>query len=326
MLRRTKSSAIVALTIALFLSAASPTLAVQKGSKKKKEAMPRGTPVLWQEPADIATRDLHAGPGGEAMRPDLSRVTFIKEETGGFSTKYRVKDGAGREWVAKVSSEAQSEAAAVRLLWAVGYYTEVNYLAPRVNIIGKGVFENVRFEARPSYVKRLDEWKWSKNPFVGTKELQGLIVMMALFNNWDIKDSNNKILHVRSDRTGENQHRYIISDLGATFGKTGTLPFFWRIARSRNNPEDFLESEFIEDVKNGNVFFRYGGKRQDLFDDIRIEEARWIGDWLARLSESQISDAFRAANYTPEETQLLTAEVRTRIDELVNMQRIAESR
>lgn len=321
MFRRMKTSAVVALTITLFLSVASPTLAVQKKSKKK-EATPRGTPVLWQEPDDIASRDLYAGPGGEAMRPDLSRITFVKEEKGGWSTKYRVKDGAGREWVAKIGKEAQSETAAVRLLWAVGYFTEVNYLAPRVEIVGKGTFENVRFEARPSYVKRLDEWKWSENPFVGTKELQGLIVIMAMLNNWDIKDDNNKILHVRSDRTGDNQLRYIISDLGATFGKTGTLPVFWRISRSRNNPDDYRDSEFIEEVKNGNVFFRYGGKNQDLFDDIRVEEAQWVGGWLARLSEQQISDAFRAANYSPEEVQLLTAEVRARIDELVNLQRM----
>lgn len=325
MFRRMKASAIVALTITLILSVASPSLAVQKKSKTK-EAMPRGTPVLWQEPADIASRDLYVGPGGEAMRPDLSRITFIKEEKGGFSTKYRVKDGSGREWVAKVGKEAQPETAAVRLLWAVGYHTEINYLAPRVQIIGKGAFENVRFEARPSSVKRLDEWKWSENPFVGTKELQGMIVMMALFNNWDIKDANNKILFVRGDGTGENQLRYIISDLGATFGKTGTLPVFWRVTRSRNNPEDFRDSEFIEDVKNGNVFFRYGGKNQGLFDDIRVEEAQWIGGWLARLSERQISDAFRAANYSPEEVQLLTAEVRARIDELVNLQRMTGRR
>ena len=103
----------------------------------------------------------------EAGRPDLSRVTFVREETGGFSTKYRVKDGRGRTWVAKVGKEAQSETAAVRLVWAVGYVTEINYLVPRLTIDGKGTFENVRLEARPEEVKRLDEWKWSENPFAG---------------------------------------------------------------------------------------------------------------------------------------------------------------
>ena len=64
--------------------------------KKKKEAF-TGTPVLWQRPDNISSRDLFLGPGGEVMRPDVSRITFIKEEKGGYSKKYRVRDGAGRE-------------------------------------------------------------------------------------------------------------------------------------------------------------------------------------------------------------------------------------
>lgn len=300
----------------------SPTLspAQSRPQQERDEESPSGTPVLWQEPVDIASRDLFLGPGGQAMRPDLSSITFLKEETGGYSTKYRVRDGAGREWVVKIGKEAQSETAAVRLLWAVGYYTEINYLAPRVTIPGKGTFENVRFEARPDYVKRLDEWKWKKNPFVWTRQLQGLIVMMALLNNWDIKDTNNKILQVRSDRTGRNELRYIISDLGATFGKVKLdVPGFWRIARTRNEPGDYRRSGFVEDVKNGQVYFFYKGKSQDLFDDIKIEEARWIGGWLSRLSDRQLTDAFRAANYTPAEIRMLTRAVRERINELVRL-------
>jgi hypothetical protein len=311
---------LVAFSILLVYCLSPSLAAAQSRPQEREEESPSGTPVLWQEPVDIASRDLFLGPGGESMRPDLSRLTFLKEEKGGYSTKYRVRDGAGREWVVKVGKEAQSETAAVRLLWAVGYYTEINYLAPRVTIPGKGTFENVRFEARPDYVKRLDEWKWKKNPFVWTKQLQGLIVMMALLNNWDIKDTNNKILQVRGDRTGRNELRYIISDLGATFGKVKLdVPGFWRIARTRNEPGDYRRSGFVEDVKNGQVYFFYKGKRQDLFDDIKVEEARWIGGWLSRLSDRQITDAFRAANYTRAETYTLTRAVRERITELVRL-------
>src|SRR5687767_3226778 len=143
----------------ILFSLASP--AAQAQNKKEKKPTPAGTPVLWRAPDDITARDLFHGPGGEAMRPDLRRVTFLKEETGGFSTKYRVRDGAGREWVAKLGKEAQAETAAVRLVWAVGYMTEINYLAPCVRIEGApdpgkefercegGGFSNVRFEARP---------------------------------------------------------------------------------------------------------------------------------------------------------------------------------
>ena len=284
--------------------------------KKSEEAPPQGRAVLWRMPSDIGSRDLFHGPGGEAGRPDLSRVTFVREETGGFSTKYRVKDGRGRTWVAKVGKEAQSETAAVRLVWAVGYVTEINYLVPRLTIEGKGTFENVRLEARPEEVKRLDEWKWSENPFAGSKELQGLVVLMALLNNWDIKDSNNKVLH-RRDR-GELQ--YVVSDLGATFGRVKSgAPGIWRIRRNRNDPADYFEDPFLEDAKRGQALFFYKGKRQDLFDDIRVEEARWVGSLLARLSDRQLADAFRAANYTPAEVGLLTRAVRARINELVNL-------
>jgi len=298
--------------LVVVLSLSSPALATQKKDKKKDN--PRGVPVLWREPADIATRDLFLGPGGAAMRPDLRRVTFVKEETGGYSTKYRVKDASGRVWVAKVGKEAQSETAAVRLVWAVGYHTEINYLVPRLTIEGKGTFENVRLEARPESVDRLDEWKWSENPFAGTKELQGLAVLMALLNNWDIKDSNNKVLYA------DGELRYVISDLGATFGRVKSgAPIVWRIRRNRNDPEDYAQDPFVEDVKRGNVLFFYKGKRQDLFDDIRVAEARWLGSWLARLSDRQLADAFRAANYTPAEVSLLTRSVRARINELAGL-------
>jgi hypothetical protein len=302
------------LAVIVALSVASPALAIQKKNKEKDKPPPQGPPVLWREPSDIASRDLFLGPGGAAMRPDLRGVTFVKEETGGYSTKYRVKDAAGRVWVAKVGKEAQSETAAVRLLWAVGYHTEINYLVPRLTIEGKGTFENVRLEARPAAVERLDEWKWSDNPFVGTKELQGLIVLMALLNNWDIKDANNKIFYTRGEL------RYVISDLGATFGRVKSgAPVVWRIRRNRNDPEDYSKDPFLEDVKEGNVLLFYKGKRQDLFDDIRVEEARWIGVWLARLSDRQLADAFRAANYTPAEIRLLTGAVRARIAELTSL-------
>jgi hypothetical protein len=285
-------------------------------SKKKKE-IPSGTPVLWRRPADISSRDLFLGPGGAAMRPDLRRIELIKEEKGGYSKKYRVRDGSGREWVAKIGKEAQSETSAVRLLWGLGYLTEVNYLVPRVTIPGKGTFTNVRFEARPDNWKRGVEWEWKKNPFVGTPEFQGLKIMMALMNNWDLKDSNNVIIQLRGDRG--NELRYVISDLGATFGHASTTPIFWRITRSRNNPVNFAKSKFLEKVKGDRVMLHFGGKNRGIMNDINVEDAQWLGSWLAQLSDAQLRDAFRAANYRPDQINLLVQEVRERTGELLSL-------
>src|SRR5258708_10701350 len=158
MYSRTKYRGLTIIAIVLSLAVTPLGVAQHKSKKKSQESIvPRGTPVLWQEPSDIATRDLYWGQGGKDMQPDLRRVTLIKKEPGGYSTKYRVKDASGYEWVAKLGKEAQSETAATRLMWAVGYTSDVDYLIPSVRIEGlKNTFKNVRFSARPKGVKRIN--------------------------------------------------------------------------------------------------------------------------------------------------------------------------
>lgn len=312
-MKPTKLVSLVLLALLLSLTSLEAGLA---NPKKKKEAL-TGTPILWQQPTDISSRDLYLGPGGAAMRPDLRRITFIKEEKGGYSKKYRVRDGSGREWVAKIGKEAQSETSAIRLLWAVGYVTEVNYLIPRVTIPGKGTFTNVRFEARPDNWNRATEWKWKRNPFTGTQEFQGLKIMMALINNWDLKDSNNQIVQIRGANGDE--LRYIISDLGATFGHASTTPLLWRFTRSRNHPVNYAKSNFLEKVKGNRVVLHFGGKNRGLMKDIDIDDAQWIASWLSQLSDRQVRDAFRAANYRPDQINLLTRTVRERTRELLSL-------
>jgi hypothetical protein len=310
--KRSYLSSLLVLFVALLCS----TNALGK-PKKKDKALPKGTAILWRAPINLEQRDLLLGPGGRAMEPNLSKIKFLKNGKKGYSTKYHILDGSGNEWVAKIGKEAQSETAAVRLLWAVGYETEVNYLVPRLTIPGKGTFQNVRLEARPDSVKRYDEWKWEQNPFRGRPEFDGLKVMMVLLNNWDIKNSNNVVL-VENDG-GQTMLRYAISDLGATFGKTGHVPFFWRILRSRSQPKDYERAKFIDAVDHGLVDFHFGGRKREMFDNIPLDRARWIGSLLSRLSEEQIKDAFRAANYRPAEIEILTDAVQSRISQLINL-------
>jgi hypothetical protein len=205
----------------------------------------------------------------------------------------------------------------VRLLWGLGYETEVNYLVPRVTIPGKGTFTNVRFEARPDEWKRVGEWKWKQNPFVSTPEYKGLKIMMALINNWDLKDSNNVLIEVPGRRGTE--LRYVISDLGATFGHASTVPLIWRFTRSRNKPKDYANSDFLEKVKGNRVELHYGGKNRGLMKDITVEDAIWIANLLSQLSDQQLRDAFRAANYRPDQIDLLTRVVRARTNQLVRL-------
>ena len=307
----------VRVAILILVALLIPSIETGFAKSKKKKETPTGTAILWRRPADIASRDLFLGPGGASMRPDLRRITFLKEEKGGYSKKFRVRDGSGRELVAKVGKEAQSETAAVRLLWGIGYFTEINYLVPQVTIPGKGTFTNVRFEARPENWKRSGEWKWKENPFVSTPEYQGLKVMMALINNWDLKDANNVLIQTRG--SGDPKLYYVISDLGATFGHASTTPFLWRITRDRNNPKSYAKSDFLKKVKGNRVQLHFGGKNRGLMNNITVDDAIWLGSWLAQLSDQQLHDAFRAANYRPDQIDLLTREVRSRTNELLSL-------
>ena len=160
---------------------------------------------------------------------------------------------------------------------------------------------------------RGDNWDWKQNPFAGKRELKGLLVMMALLNNWDLKTSNNVVLQVTKP-DGATELQYVVSDIGATFGKTGGP-----IAHSRNEPEKYVKTKFVEGADGGRVKFAFGGKGSSLMDSVTVADAKWIGSLLAQLSDQQIADAFKAADFTPAETQMLVAEVKERINQLVNL-------
>jgi hypothetical protein len=288
-------------------------VAAQKKSKKKAE--PQGKRVMWER-VNIPQRNLFYGPGGREMMPDLSRITFIKEEKGGHNKKYRIRDGAGRVWVAKLGREAQPETAAVRLLWALGYKTEINYLVPTIAIPTKGTFKNVRLEARPENVERLGNWDWRNNPFKGTNEFQGLKIMMVLLKNWDIVEVNNNILGTVGRNGRELQ--YIVGDLGRTFGRLGNnnLPIIYRLGRTTGRPRHYAKSILIRDVEDGKIELSYKGKLRDIFKDVTVPQGRWLANLLMQLNEQQIRDAFRAANYSPSDIDLLTRAFRSKVDEL----------
>ena len=287
------------------------TSGVAQKKSKAPTPVPAGKAILW-EPVNTRSLDLYEGPGGNEMQPDLSSVKFIKEEKKGHNKKFRISDGSGRVWIAKLGSEAQPETAAVRLLYGLGYKTEINYLVPSLTIPGKGTFKNVRLEARPADVKRVGEWKWKSNPFTGSKELQGLKIMMVFMTNWDLLDLQNEVLHTN----GENH--YVVSDLGATFGRLGNnnLPIFFRLGRKTGSAKHYIKTRFVKGVERGQVKFAFKGKGRNLMKGITVAEARWLSNLLNNLSEQQIRDVFRAANYSPSDVDTFTQAVKNKITEL----------
>ena len=299
-------SRVILVTVALI------ALCVSASAQEKSTVT--GTPVLWEK-VNIAERDLYWGPGGRELFPVMEGMTFVGRQTGGNNLKFRLREKEGREWIVKAADESQPEVAATRLLWAIGYPTEVDYIVPKVSIQKWGNYKNVRFEARPDGVKRGDRWSWDDNPFKTSVEFAGLRIMMAMLNNWDLKDENTVVL-----QKGDKLY-YAVSDLGSSFGKLAKHSET-RSGRSVNKPEDYAGSTFIKTVDGGMIHFNYTAARADLMRGINVQHGRWLADLLLQLSDKQITDAFRAANYEPEEVATLAASFKARIAELDKSTRV----
>lgn len=327
------------ISLLLILSLCMPVLAQQADEKKsksdKKAAAAKAPPVLWRDPGDIASRDLRYGPGSADRMPQ-GRLTFVEEDLGGVNPKFDVRDEAGVIWRVKPGAEASSETAATRLLWAVGYFADEDYFLPEIRVermpkklqrgqefVSKdGVVKGVRMERRPEGRKKVGVWSWSDNPFGGTRQLNGLRVMMALMNNWDLKKENNAIYLEGGER------RYLVSDVGATFGRSGNT-----FRRTKGNVEQYSESKFVRQSDNEGVDFHMASKphplnavifphwlelrkREKVVKNIPREHALWIGGLLSKLSTEQLSDCFLASGYSQEEADRFAQAVQERIHEL----------
>jgi hypothetical protein len=329
-------------TVMLTVSMSAAILTAQeKGKHKDKENEKENAAnlplVIWRDPGDVASLNLLYGAGGQEHAPDPNgKFTFVKEDMNGTSPKFDVKDDQGVEWKVKLGQEPQSETAANRLMWAAGYFVDEDYYLeqfkvtemPKLGRGGKfvspdGIVHAARLKRKVQGVKNLGTWDWFHNPFLDKQEFSGLRVMMALLNNWDLKEINNEIEETDGER------RYLVTDLGASFGKTGGPA-----ARSKSALKDYESSKFVEKatpefvdlVMNSRPSvlsainvpnYAARSRMEAITKHIPRADAKWLGQRLSQLSEEQIRDCFRAAGYTPEEVEGYTEAVRKRIAELI---------
>jgi hypothetical protein len=165
---------------------------------------------LWQEPSDIASRNLFDGPWGGEQAPDPDAIyTFVERKQQGTNPGITVADPRGREWHVKQpphnnqGAEGPIEVMLSRVLSAVGYHQPPVYFLPRLSVKdAKGVHVEPggRFRLTEKSIKHLGTWSWQKNPFVGMRPYQGLLVMLMMFNSSDIKNENNALYEVRQHR------------------------------------------------------------------------------------------------------------------------------
>jgi hypothetical protein len=266
---------------------------------------------LWQEPADIARRDLYGGPGGARNAPNpQTKFRIVELDKKGFSRGYDVEDERDREWSVKTGLEARPETVVSRLIWAVGYHQPPTYYLPTWQAEGSTVpMAAARFRLDTPGPKKVDDWYWNTNPFVGTREFQGLLVLMIMVNNWDLKNTQNVLYDVEGAKP---PRWYVVRDIGASLGGTR-----WFLPGTRDHLVDFEREKFIRDVDKGLVKFYYRGAWREpyLKAGVHVEDVAWICGWLSKLSDAQWKDAFRAGGYSPEESARFIKRMKEKIAE-----------
>lgn len=290
---------------------------------------------LWRDPGEVERLDFRGGPGGREREP-CPPFRFVEEHATGSNPCMTVRDSRGLRWRVKWGDEVKSETFAVRLAWAVGYHAEAAYYVPAGHIEGAAnlgrarscvaddmSFSDARFEWDEEGVRKLfDEhgWSWDDNPFVDTRELAGLKVLLMLTANWDNKDvrdvargSNTAIFEHRLP-DGSLEARYLIIDWGASMGKSGSP-----LTRTKWDCEGYASqnADFVRGVAGGVVSWGYTGQRTDeATEGITIEDVRWLQAYLGRVTDAQLRDGLLASGASEDEAACFTRAIRERIEQL----------
>jgi len=290
---------------------------------------------IWRDIDASDANNLRYGPGGKGFVP-TPPFRFVEELQSGSHPAVAVRDASGRLWRVKWGAEAKPEAFCVRFAAACGYFAEVtHYLRrgtiedvgeltrARPEIAADGTFEHGRFELEDRSVRMLFEehsWAWDDNPFVGTKQLDGLKIVVMLLSNWDSKDrrdvsrgSNTAIFEYPVSRFAT-EARYLITDWGGAMGKWGTTV----VSRNRWDVDGFeaQTNGFVSAVHDDVIDFGYQGQRSEIAHAIPVSHVRWFYHRAHRITESALREGLLVSGATEEEAARFARALRARIDAL----------
>ena len=161
----------------------------------------------------------------------------------------------------KFDEEVHAEVAANRIVWALGYFVEDQYFVPEGTVTGAtgsaapraSSARAARSRTRASAARNPDDAADGRGVDAAAatrlsdrRSCPACTILMTLINNWDIEGPrNNKVLRATLP-DGRVERRFLVADLGATFGRMGGGVI---TNHSKWNLEHFRQEGFIEKVE-----------------------------------------------------------------------------
>ena len=290
---------------------------------------------LWQDPVDLAQRDLFSGPGGPELAPQSSRpFAFVSFKTSGTNPGYDVRDSSGRLWSVKLGIEAQSEVTTSRILWALGYHQPATYYLSEFTLDGPGPLggtkQQARFRTEVEPWRAGGEWSWYENPFADTQPFRGLVVAQLILNAWDLKTPNNRI-YDSADPSLRPNRMFLVRDVGSSLGEARQFALFNNLGTrgwqgTKNNIDDFERQGFITAVNGDDVEFDYVGVNQALVNTIKAADVIWACELFARIPDGHWRAAFAAGGYSPADTDRYIRKIKEKIAQGLALKRPVSTR
>jgi hypothetical protein len=286
--------------------------------------------ILLLAAATVAT--LWHPPKPVDAAPPKPPFTFLREDTSGTQPKLFVRDAAGATWNVKFGFEVHNESFCWRIVQACGYFAEPSFfigegkienfrpltrLTP--DLQSDGHFRSARFQFRDPALKfvKTHNWRWDRPPFAGTRELDGLKVLIMLFSNWDNKDA--RVGDKGGPNTGEflrgNERIAAFTDWGSGMGKWGDQAG----GNSNWNCVDFTAQtpQFVVKNDQKQVIFGWKGVINEGFSTgIPPSHVAWLMERLGNIPDAQLHDWLRAAGGNDSEVDCFAKALRTRIEQL----------
>ena len=272
--------------------------------RQRRRARCRQTPVVGAvgAAADLSARDLFNGPWGAAHAPDPDAVyTYVRPKKGGINPGMIVRDPQGREWHVKQpphtvkATEGPVEVMLSRVLSALGYHQPPVYYLPSFTMRDGSGTHRERADASVSTSEHEESRRLvvAAEPLRRHAAVQGLLVILLMFNSSDLKNSNNTLYDVRGPDGRASPGTSCATSARRSARPDGSGPCATiRISSSasvhhRRPPR--VRAVRLSRLASGTGSRPHHARRCRLGEPL-----------LSGLSDRQWRDAFRAGGYTPD--------------------------